>query len=66
MGRSMHEISIDTLLSLLKTRGTPIITLGGVRGILQSVLREDGSGLSFIVSLLVDRELKKVYVRVCG
>lgn len=58
-------MSIVSLFHLLTYPGTTLVTIKGVRGYLQSVQREDGSGRSFNVTLMLgDGTKKTVYVRV--
>lgn len=52
------------LAALLFTKGEATITLpDGRQGIVQSVLRESGSGRSFMVAVLVGRTVESVYVK---
>lgn len=56
----------EQLLSLLTMNGTPIIKIGGVPHILNSVEREDGSGRNFNLTCqnVKTRVKKTVFVTV--
>lgn len=53
------------LFSLLGSKNTPVVTINGVTGVLNSIQREDGSGSSFNVRLVctTTAQSKMVYVR---
>lgn len=51
------------LTTLLFSRGTPTVTIAGQTGIFSSILREDGSGSNFIVTLNQDGRAVSVFVK---
>lgn len=51
------------LFSLLVNQGIAYVSVSGVNGHLVSVEREDGSGRSFILTILSDGVCRKVFLR---
>ena len=51
------------LLTMLTKPGTAWVTIQGIRGVFQSILREDGSGNSFLLTLSVDGVQRRFHVK---
>lgn len=60
----MSQVGFVGLLMALTSPGPAWVNIQGVRGILQSIQREDGSGRCHNVTLLVGNELKTLFVRI--
>ncbi len=50
------------LFALLAVHGTPTVTIKGVTGVLSAVMREDGSGSSFMVTLYTSNGIVHLHV----